>query len=91
MKARMTWLIVGLTAGLLMTPVAGLAAPSSSLPAELQADGVGKKPFIDKDGDGIRDGEEDRFRSRRRRRDDRDNKDTNQKQKRERNRNGPKR
>jgi len=87
MKARTTWLIVGLTAGLLMTPVAGLAAPSLSS----QTQEVEKKPFIDKDGDGIRDGEEDRFRSRRRRRDDKNTNDTNQKQRRERNRNGPKR
>lgn len=60
MSTRRDLLTLGLALGLLWVPAVGLAA-SSAEPSK-------KKPFIDRDGDGIRDGEEDRFRSRRDRR-----------------------
>lgn len=56
MTSRRQCLLLGM--GLLLVPGAVIAAPSAE---------EGKEPFIDRDGDGIRDGEEDRFRRRRRR------------------------
>lgn len=82
MKARWSIRCVGLALGLFVAPLTAQAASSAQEVVE-----VGKKPFIDKDGDGIRDGEEDRFRSRQRRREHEKKGDT-QRQRRERNRKG---